>query len=136
MRIFILFMLCVSLYANCKRDNQRQIVICGDLTWQDNKEQKKLDFEMANLYCESLNLGKISKWRLPSLNELILILDYKNKFYINKAFKNYTNGYYQSKSPNSIMPSQSNWTINFKSGEIDLDAHSSKNYVRCVCRTF
>lgn len=138
MRMILLLMLCLSLNAQCKRDAKRQVVICGDLIWQDNKEvtQKKLDFNMANSYCKSLNLGKISNWQLPSLEEMILILDYTNKTYINKNFKYYANGHYQSQSPNAIMPTQSNWTINYKSGEIDLDAHSSKNFVRCVCRTF
>ena len=58
------------------------------LAWQDAAEIFKGSYKDAVSYCENLNYGGYSDWRLPSASELLSITDYgRYKPAINKAFK-------------------------------------------------
>ena len=58
------------------------------LMWQDAAEIFKGSYKDAVSYCENLNHGGYSDWRLPSASELLSITDYgRYKPAINKAFK-------------------------------------------------
>ncbi len=130
-------LLCVSVYADCKR-NSDETITCdvSKLMWQDNSEAKTVNksWENAIKYCEELNFAEYSDWRLPNKNELLSIVD-RSKYNpaINSAFKNVTTqqyGYWSSTS-------DANFTtyariVSFDSGDTSYHNKVVSNYVRCV----
>lgn len=128
------------LYANCLRDNQKEIVVCsdshvGELTWQDDyrAKSKKLNTADARNYCAALNSGGFNDWRLPSIEELRSIIDFtRYNPSINRAFKHTAiDDLYWSITPGANS-SHFNWFVNFSYGYDDKYANSYLYYVRCV----
>ena len=73
-----------------------------NLIWLDDIKTKKIkkQFYDAYSYCEKLNLFGYKDWRLPTISELLTILDRKNSPAIKSSFKNIgftnDNSYYDS----------------------------------------
>jgi YD repeat-containing protein len=65
------------------------IDIASKLMWQDNREANttKLTWKEAINYCENLELGGYKNWRLPNINELLTLTDYKDKNIFKNTFK-------------------------------------------------
>ena len=79
------------------------ITINGKL-WQDESinETKRLPYDKAKDYCESIMLGGYKNWRLPSLIELEELYKYKNKLkYVDTDYFTYSNVYHASASSDS-----------------------------------
>lgn len=51
-------------------------VYSAGLMWQKSKPQTTMSLLDALSYCDNLNLGGYSDWRLPTVNELLSIVDY------------------------------------------------------------
>ncbi len=76
-----------------ERDREKEIVtdsITG-LVWQDNTDvvNYKHQWGEAEQYCSELFLGGYQDWRLPTISELITIVDFNNSagtYAVNKAF--------------------------------------------------
>lgn len=89
----ILFLVTLSLNADeplkakCSRDDSKDVVICedivhGKLMWQDDKETKRLKLKRAKEYCRNLTLADHSDWRMPTITELLSIVDYTRTEYM------------------------------------------------------
>ena len=85
-------------------------------------------------YCENLNLGNRSDWRLPNINELRSIVDYSsfqspsidtNIFPITQS-----NDYWSSSSASTENGRA--WFISFDGGYTDYGNKTSNSYIRCV----
>ena len=108
------------------------------LQWQDdysdnNNSIKNATWMDAIDYCETLNLGEKSDWRLPNKNELLSIVDYNRyKPSIDNVFKNTTlDNYYWSSTSNQFLHYGA-WIVYFGNGYTDRDSKSNSCYVRCV----
>lgn len=79
-----------KIHARCVRENQNSITITTrfldngdgtvldrltDLTWEKSIKATAVTWEDAILYCEGLNLGGNSDWRLPNIKEIRSLSD-------------------------------------------------------------
>ena len=109
------------------------------LMWQDAAEIFKGSYKDAVSYCENLNHGGYSDWRLPSASELLSITDYgRYKPAINKAFKHVGKdgsdkyGSYWS-STGASFDAGGVWVVQFGSGFDNwVKINSADNFARCV----
>ena len=138
--------------------NMRGIVKIGNLMYQNNHQfTKKYTWEKAEAYCQGLNLGGYSDWRLPTRVELHKISNItmygkddngwkkwfeKNKHRRLKGVKdshfvkqefidNMTMEYSYFWTSESIDSSVA-WVVSFYSGDDDWDGKTGNNYALCV----
>ena len=105
------------------------------LLWEDTPHVKesKLTQPKAEKYCTNLTLGKFKDWRLPTIKELLSIIDYrrvepallKEFSYVEKE------SFYWSKT---VVADESDafWGVNFKRGASSKASEYYDRYVRCV----
>jgi hypothetical protein len=88
----------------------------------------------ALAYCENLNLGSRTDWRLPNINELKSIVDNnKNSSpYINLTFFPNTDASRYWSSTTYIPNRSVTWAVVFNTGVVDFNGKTVGNYVRCV----
>ena len=106
-----------------------------NLIWEDNMHvsEVKITHIKAKVYCSELKLGDFENWRLPTLQELLSIVDYKRyKPALVKAF-NYSNKdtLYWSSTPYA-KTSDEFWGVSFKDGATSNASETYDRYVRCV----
>ncbi len=108
------------------------------LEWQDNESIKKpwdeFEGDTAANYCAILQLGDHDDWRLPSIEELLSLVDYSQyKPSIAKGVFDYIStdvNYWSSTTYVDFISSA--WYGNFSNGSSDYGTKSSRDYVRCV----
>ena len=106
-----------------------------NLIWEDNMhvEEVKITHIKAKSYCAELKLGNFGNWRLPTLQELLTIVDYKRyKPALVNGF-NYSNKdtLYWSSTPYA-KTSDEFWGVSFKDGATSNASETYDRYVRCV----
>lgn len=137
--ILSLLVLIGILNATCIRDDINEVVSCskGKLMWQDNSDANttKKMWKEAIRYCENLTLANHNDWRLPNINELESLVDYK-KFSGTKMQDGFIN-----KAPDIYWSSTSGlgrhikfgWWVYFGCGYGDWSGKTFEPYyVRCV----
>jgi len=100
------------------------------LMWQGQDDNIARTWEEAVSFCENLNIGGTANWRLPSIFELMTIVNYEqtSPSIGSAAFPNtHSAGYWSSDTDGEGAK-----VINFSYGESSTMAKSSGNYVRCV----
>ena len=108
------------------------------LMWEDSYHSKetKITHPRAVAYCRDLALGGYTDWRLPTIRELLTIVDYtKEEPAILDAFDNVDDeGFYWT---STIVAGEDDeyWGVNFKHGESSRAAEYYDRYVRCVRKT-
>lgn len=104
------------------------------LLWADNEASQSLSitYREAQEYCSNLVIGSHHNFRLPTLFELMSLVDYhRYKPAILRGFENTDNEVYWSTTP-FVDDKDKNWAVNFKSGKTDIIAKSYDRHVRCV----
>ncbi len=104
------------------------------LIWQDDNATKttRLNYLDAKEYCKNLSLEGKDDWRLPTIQELQSIVDFRRyKPAINEVFKNTTPRLYWSKTLYSGDKNRA-WYLFFYDGRSHYYLHSNDSYVRCV----
>ena len=141
--LLIMLGLSLSLYADFTRDGKKQIVTDNTthLQWQDNADAKTVTKSWIDAinYCEDLSLGGYTDWRLPNINELIMIVD-RSKFApsIVTGFLNVVSDkYWSSTTPvhccSGNYSTDKSWFVDFKEGGVEGGLKYEDNYyVRCV----
>ena len=116
---------------NYTRDDSKEVVIDNitGLMWQDNREAKTVkkpwtteknadkddmnsNGDTAITYCSNLTLGGYDDWRLPTIKELLSIVDNKKKNSATKddIFRNIKLGYYYWSST-TFSDSNGAWSL-------------------------
>ena len=119
------------------RDNTKQIVTDNitELQWQDDSEvtSNKRNWQAAKNYCDKLNLGGYSDWRLPNITELLSITDLGSYIpAINPAFRHTSESWYWSSSSH-VSSSNTPWVVFFYNGNSGYYHDKGKSlHVRCV----
>lgn len=102
------------------------------LIWQKEDDNNTKNWTNANTYCESLNLGGSSDWRLPTVDELLSITDLgRVNPAINPIFTNTNNLGYCSSTTNTRNTAQA-WYVHFSDGSDNYANKTAMFYVRCV----
>jgi formylglycine-generating enzyme required for sulfatase activity len=105
--------------------------------WQNNDavEINKKTWYEAKDYCEELVLDNYKDWRLPSIQELQVLVDTKKSIpAIREGFDFTISDYYWS-STIKYNDEYNAWLIHFEYGFVDYSSTSGKNFVRCVHNT-
>ena len=105
------------------------------LMWEDvpHVKEVKITQPRAKTYCSELKLGGHNDWRLPTIKELLSIVDYTR---ISPAtFKVFSyiedESFYWSSTPVADADDEY-WGVNFKRGESSRASEYYDRYVRCV----
>jgi hypothetical protein len=106
------------------------------LFWQDQKansdKNKRVNYKGADRYCKELKLGGYM-WRLPTIDELKSIVDYKREDIAIKMGFTYisTTDWYWAKSE-YVSDKSSAWVVYFFNGFDRIDLKGFDGFVRCV----
>ena len=105
------------------------------LLWEDTPHVRevKITHPKAKLYCKELKLGGYTDWRLPTIKELLSIVDYTRVSPATyKAFDYIEEeSFYWTGTPIADSDDEF-WGVNFKRGESSRAAEYYDRYVRCV----
>ncbi len=106
----------------------------NSIYWQDTQVSKvsSEDWDDAVLYCDKLVLHSMDKWRLPTFEELLSIVDYsRSDPAIHPFFTSVTEGSYWTSTDFSPTTSRA-WTIDFRAGKTYYSYKTTNHAVRCV----
>ncbi len=100
------------------------------LLWQDDSDSKTLkkSHDEAVAYCASLRLGGREDWRLPTLEEMMILASQGR---MDTAFENVAPQLYHTQTPYRLKEDLQ-WYVNFNYGFDYLSRKSSPFHVRCV----
>jgi len=102
------------------------------LQWQDDGSPQGTTWDAAVLSCDTLVLGGLDDWRLPSIKELRTLVDRgRANPSIDPAFHSVASSSYWSSTTAAGDPSYA-WVVYFSSGNDLWHVTSLSNYVRCV----
>ncbi|MGD9732770.1 MAG: DUF1566 domain-containing protein [Desulfamplus sp.] len=135
-------------YVRAVRGGQSAIGLCDNLfingngtisdsatglMWQQDKPDNEMTWKDALSYCENLNLGGYTDWRLPTIKELLSIVDYSlyNPAIDTNIFKD-TFAYFYWSSTTDSNYTYSAWGVSFSTGDSYSPGKGSNNYVRAV----
>ena len=102
------------------------------LMWQKEDDGRQYAWDQAVSYAQSLNLAGHSDWRLPTVQELVSILDYgRYNPAIDPIFSNAKSSTYCSGTTDASDTGNA-WDVAFSYGGVDYHDKSNGGYVRCV----
>lgn len=104
------------------------------LMWQDNADAAHLDMNWHNAtdYCDHLKLAGHTDWRLPTVQELVTLVDYTRESPAAvPALHNISTDDYWS-ATTDVTDSDDAWLVFFESGIVDNYSKSRERRVRCV----
>ena len=106
-----------------------------NLMWEDTKhaEDEQVTYLQANSYCNALKLGEHNDWRVPTIKELLSIVDYaRHEPATLKEFKRVDQDkLYWSSTEYTNKPTEF-WGIVFENGNTDNASAIYHRRVRCV----
>jgi hypothetical protein len=106
------------------------------LYWQSDGNINSADrktWDAANNYCSELVLWWYDDWRLPSIKELISIVDLSKSaapMIDTTKFTAVSNRYWSSTT--SALNTANAWLVYFNNGYVSYSSKTSNRYVRCV----
>ncbi len=106
-----------------------------NLMWEDTPHvrEAKIRQPRAVIYCSELKVGGFEDWRLPTIHELLTIIDYARiSPAILRAFSYVEDeSFYWSKT-HVADEDDAFWGVNFKRGYSSKASEYYDRYVRCV----
>lgn len=103
--------------------------------WQDDSNAKTTQKNWLDAidYCNNLTFAGHSDWKLPSLDELLSIVDTSrpNGSKINSAFTNFAGSWYWSSTP-ALSSTLHAIVVGFHTGETYWGLKTDIHYVRCI----
>jgi hypothetical protein len=95
---------------------------------------QNIHWDEALIHCEGLTLAGRDDWRLPSINELKSIINYKRSGpAINMEYFPNTPAYSYWTSSTFLSSPYTAWSVNFGTGDTYYEPTSSYSHIRCVC---
>lgn len=104
------------------------------LQWsQENVPGGRMNWKAAKEACAKLNLGGHADWRLPTIRELLTLVDYErhNPAIDSTAFK-CDPDYYWTSTPAASSPGEYAWVVNFNNGYAGWYNQDGDSRVRAV----
>ncbi len=104
------------------------------LEWsRDNVPGGRMNWKAAQEACKKLNLGGQADWRLPTIRELLTLVDYErhDPAIDTDAFKCEA-AYYWSSTPLHSSPGACAWFVGFDDGDADWGGQGDDDSVRAV----
>jgi len=105
------------------------------LMWEDTPHVKetKITHPRAKEYCSELTLGGYKNWRLPTIHELLTLVDYSRVSpAILNAFSYIEDESFYWTSTRVADEDDAFWGVNFKRGASSKASEYYDRYVRCV----
>lgn len=106
-----------------------------DLMWEDTPHvrEAKIRQPRAKVYCNELKLGGFEDWRLPTIHELLTIIDYTRiSPAILRAFSYVEDESFYWTKTHVADEDDAFWGVNFKRGYSSKASEYYDRYVRCV----
>lgn len=109
-------------------------VVIGTLEWHKASSPDRLNFKDAESYCKALATGGHTDWRLPTIQELLSLVDYTrhDPAIDTTAFPDTQSNFYWSSSPDASAPADYAWLVNFHYGGSDCLHRDCYAFVRAV----
>ena len=106
------------------------------LSWsRGNVGTKLLTWSKAADACRALDLGGFKDWRLPTIRELLTLVDYeRHEPAIDPIFQ-CVSSYYWTSTPAAHSPSGYAWVVDFDNGASNWGRRSYGFHVRAVRNT-
>ena len=107
------------------------------LTWQDNRfvDSERVTYAQAEKLCKQMRLGGYDDWRIPTIYELLTIVDYtKYDPALLDGFSVAESNYYWSSTQYMGDPDKV-WGVEFKDGSTDGNGKGYDRRIRCVRTT-
>ena len=105
------------------------------LMWEDTPHvrETKVTQPRAKEYCSELKLGGFDNWRLPTIHELLTIVDYHRVSpALPKAFSYVEDESFYWTKTRVADEDDAFWGVNFKRGSSSKASQYYDRYVRCV----
>ena len=106
-----------------------------NLMWEDTPHvrEAKIRQPRAVTYCRELTVGGFEDWRLPTIKELLTIIDYKRiSPAILRAFSYVEDESFYWTKTHVADEDDAFWGVNFKRGYSSKASEYYDRYVRCV----
>ena len=113
---------------------QSDTVVIGTLEWHKATSPDRLNFKDAESYCKALTTAGHTDWRLPTIQELLSLVDYTRfdpAIDVNLFPDTKSNNYWSS-SPDASSPADYAWFVYFGSGSADDNYRDDTAFVRAV----
>lgn len=109
-------------------------VVIGTLEWHKATSPDRLNFKDAEAYCKALTTGGHTDWRLPTIQELLSLVDYtRHDPAIDVAqFPDTKSNWYWSSSPDASAPADYAWFVYFVFGDAYCNYRDDTAFVRAV----
>jgi len=105
------------------------------LMWPKEGSDKEMNFKDADKYCKDFNLAGHKDWRLPTIKELISIIDYeKYNPAIDPVFKCKSSWYWSGSV--CTFGTDGAWIVGFNHGGVSWGCRSYSYFVRPVRQYF
>lgn len=107
--------------------------LATNVPWQKVSEITPRSWNEAATYCANLVIGTHTDWRLPTIHELMTIVNNgRASPKIDSVFEGSPNGHYWSGSTVTPDSTESAWAVDFGDGSTISYTKASSTVVRCV----
>ena len=104
------------------------------LTWsRKTTVAKRCDWKAAKAACEAVTLGGFTDWRMPTIRELLTLVDYeRHSPAIDTSVFECESAWYWASTPYAPAPAEYAWGVSFSFGYAGCNGRDGYGFVRAV----